>query len=540
MKIEKILMAFLVSLVFVACFEDNNLAADDPSIESSNDLNLSSSSDLNVSSSSEENAPASSSSIQIEESMTTYTGIKIYSAQRNTCFEVSELDSVTLDPTRIANDMWDRPIYNPGDSFFVIGSLSVKSPYVKILVYSHDQYNIVDLRESDAFAVNTKTYLESIRLVYLMKSGMKFADAKKQASKEVLQAFGTYNDSYDKGDIENIEDQDYTNYMAFIADFVKRSTEDTIATYFEKCGNITCDKESLKKRYLTEAMDLVKQTPLFLGNFYAKMLDAGTCTAEKEGDSLEALPSSWLNFDVTVRCRSGEWKFLYKEMEHTMGTMTDERDGKTYKTVTYDLNGKTQTWMAENLTYAIDSLHIPCEESTEYCDLYFVEGALNIDSSLVYPSTDSCIKLWFNKYDRRARGDTMTAMSDCSEREGRYFQLKSVPYVESVMAEKGIYQGLCPDGWHIPTMNEVITLSDYLMEWYQPSIPQKYEDLEEDEKIGWIREILYDSPLGDPTGFGSKRRSYGFFVIDGYLPLPALGRIPPFEHISGSVRCIKD
>lgn len=540
MKIEKILMAFLVSLVFAACFEDNNLAADDPSIESSNDLNLSSSSDLNVSSSSEENAPASSSSIQIEEPMTTYTGIKIYSPERNTFFAASELDSVTFDPIRVAAGVSDR-LYNPGASFFVIGNLSVKSPYAKIVVgYSGHQYNIVDLRQSDAFAVNTKTYLESIRLVYLTNSGMKFADAKKQASKEVLQAFGTYNDSYDKGDIENIENQDYTKYIAFIADFVEHSSVDTIATYFEKCGNITCDKESLKKRYLTEAMDLVKQTPLFLGNFYAKMLDAGTCTAEKEGDSLEALPSSWLNFDVTVRCRSGEWKFLYKEMEHTMGTMTDERDGKTYKTVTYDLNGKTQTWMAENLTYAIDSLHIPCEENTEYCDLYFVEGALNIDSSLVYPSTDSCIKLWFNKYDRRARGDTMTAMSDCSEREGRYFQLKSVPYVESVMAEKGIYQGLCPDGWHIPTMNEVITLSDYLMEWYQPSIPQKYEDLEEDEKIGWIREVLYDSPLGDPTGFGSKRRSYGFFVIDGYLPLPALGRTPPFEYISGSVRCIKD
>ena len=394
MKIEKILMAFLVSLVFVACFEDNNLAADDPSIESSNDLNLSSSSDLNVSSSSEENAPASSSSIQIEEPMTTYRGIKIYSSERNTFFAASELDSVTLDPIRVAAGVSDR-LYNPGASFFVIGNLSVKSPYAKIVVgYSGHQYNIVDLRQSDAFAVNTKTYLESIRLVYLTNSGMKFADAKKQASKEVLQAFGTYNDSYDKGDIENIENQDYTKYIAFIADFVEHSSVDTIATYFEKCGNITCDKESLKKRYLTEAMDLVKQTPLFLGNFYAKMLDAGTCTAEKEGDSLEALPSSWLNFDVTVRCRSGEWKFLYKEMEHTMGTMTDERDGKTYKTVTYDLNGKTQTWMAENLTYAIDSLHIPCEEDTEYCDLYFVEGALNIDSSLVYPSTDSCIKLW--------------------------------------------------------------------------------------------------------------------------------------------------
>jgi hypothetical protein len=75
MKIKKILMAFLVSLVFAACFEDNSLATHEPSIESSNasnilslnDSNVQSSSDLNIPSSSEENDLASSSSIQIEE-----------------------------------------------------------------------------------------------------------------------------------------------------------------------------------------------------------------------------------------------------------------------------------------------------------------------------------------------------------------------------------------------------------------------------------------------------------------------------------------
>lgn len=45
-----------------------------------------------------------------------------------------------------------------------------------------------------------------------------------------------------------------------------------------------------------------------------------------------------------------------KDIKITMGTMTDNRDGQQYKTVTH-LNrkdGKTTTWMAENLNYMVD------------------------------------------------------------------------------------------------------------------------------------------------------------------------------------------
>ena len=35
----------------------------------------------------------------------------------------------------------------------------------------------------------------------------------------------------------------------------------------------------------------------------------------------------------------------------TIGTMTDSRDGEIYETVTYNINGKQITWMAQNLRY---------------------------------------------------------------------------------------------------------------------------------------------------------------------------------------------
>ncbi len=38
----------------------------------------------------------------------------------------------------------------------------------------------------------------------------------------------------------------------------------------------------------------------------------------------------------------------------TMGALTDSRDGQTYETVSYNLDGKAITWMAQNLNYEIE------------------------------------------------------------------------------------------------------------------------------------------------------------------------------------------
>ena len=523
MNIEKLLMAFLVPLAFTACSEIDNLVPNAPSGESS------------ALSSSVDEASASSSSVVFDGSETVYRGIKIYTAPYGYVW-IHELDPVTFDTTRTIPSSLN--IYGgalhltiPDIDSVVIDSLSLKSPYVMLSAdYYNRRYNIVDIRESNAFAVDKKTYFESIRALYLMKSGMGFAEAKKQASKDVLESFGFYADLFDKPETENVQDPNYRIYMAFIEDFMKYTTEDTVVAKIEKCGNLTCGTEFLKKRFLTESMNMLndlsrsmtraenddeldqydvqnienaRRNLLFLRLFVANLLDAGVCTAENEGKTFEILDKN-----VMLTCNSGIWEFSYKEMKHSMGTMTDERDGKAYKTVTYDLNGKTQTWLAERLDYNASELQVSCEDRMSGCGMYDVSSAFDLDTSII-ESKETCIQRYLEDCTECKASDFTY---ECEEGYERHLDtLKYRQHMDSVMAEKGVYQGVCPNGWHIPTRAEMNFLLDYMVKWYNPTLPKKYENI---DRKWMVWNYLNSSYLGNPTGFGLTADEYDFYVVD--------------------------
>ena len=105
--------------------------------------------------------------------------------------------------------------------------------------------------------------------------------------------------------------------------------------------------------------------------------------------------------------------------EVTTGTMTDSRDGQTYKTVTIG----TQTWMAQNLNYETASSYC-YKDSASYCSKY---GRL-----YTWAAAMDSVGTWSTNGKGCGLGTT------CSP---------TYPV-----------RGVCPDGWHLPTKAEFETL----------------------------------------------------------------------------------
>ena len=105
--------------------------------------------------------------------------------------------------------------------------------------------------------------------------------------------------------------------------------------------------------------------------------------------------------------------------EVTTGTMTDSRDGQTYKTVIIG----TQTWMAENLNYETENSYCYKDDANN-CSKYgrFYTWAAAMDS----------VGMWST--NGKGCGDGTT----CSP---------TYPV-----------RGVCPEGWHLPTNAEFETL----------------------------------------------------------------------------------
>lgn len=293
--------------------------------------------------------------------------------KKGTIVVVYELDSLTLDTT---GRSFADTISNDSGSF-AFAKLPITSPYVLIQVqdscyteecnerekwwnavwdtdyrisidssvkYPHYLYAYVDLKKDSTICVNSLTDTKSFFLKEYYGDGMSFAEASKKAEQTLLEHYGIYEDL---GGFEKITDNNELEVLSFLLKTNEHAW--SLHVYYlniftEIPPKIVATFSEEMKQYYLNTTKLVAYEIAALAHKHG----LGQCTESRENESHSTI-------DGLFVCHSKKWVFgdsSSKTIEHINGTMLDARDGKTYKTVTYNWGDVTQTWMAENLNFA--------------------------------------------------------------------------------------------------------------------------------------------------------------------------------------------
>jgi len=134
------------------------------------------------------------------------------------------------------------------------------------------------------------------------------------------------------------------------------------------------------------------------------------------GSNITSRSSSSCSTDYTITITPRSSSSLAINHDGYKGTVNDTRNGISYKTVGIG----SQIWMAENLNFKTDS---------SWC------------------------------YDN---------LQEKCEKYGRLYKWTDVvklppSYIDSIIDIEGIFQGICPTGWHIPSSSEFKAMVDYVI-----------------------------------------------------------------------------
>jgi len=150
------------------------------------------------------------------------------------------------------------------------------------------------------------------------------------------------------------------------------------------------------------------------------------------------------------------WQYLNPAISY--GEIIDDRDGQVYKTVEIG----SQTWMAENLNY-------------DY----------NYRTARSYCYADSCSK-YGRLYTWSATVDSAAVFSTAGKGCGCH----------ASSSPRGIVRGVCPVGWHVPSVSEFQTLISYVGDYRVAGANLK-------STSGWKSNSQYVGNGSDSKGFSA-------------------------------------
>ncbi|WP_295680616.1 fibrobacter succinogenes major paralogous domain-containing protein [uncultured Fibrobacter sp.] len=202
-----------------------------------------------------------------------------------------------------------------------------------------------------------------------------------------------------------------------------------------------------------------------------------TSSSSKDGKSSSSDEKNSSSSSVALPCKTET------EDNCEYGTLTDDRDGQTYKTV--KIGG--QWWMAENLNYA-------------YTDVPFKYSSYTSDStSWCYDNDAANCAKYGRLYTWAAAMDSVGTWSTNGMGCGCYM----------VCSPTNPVRGICPEGWHLPDITEWNALFDAVGGRATAGIMLKSTE-------GWIS----NGNGSDAYFFSASPAGYrdygGYFVCEGY------------------------
>ena len=463
---------------------------------------------------------------------------------------------------------------------------STKKEYVDdSTMYSISWRTIVDVREyqNATISINMLTNLKVPLLQKYFADGLSFAAASKKAERAVLEEFGIYQDL---GAFENVENEnsELSVVLLFISHVVKVGIlfddvlPKNIHQYFGiPLAAVATLGDTVEQQYL----NTIKMIEYDIG-YYAHVHGFGQCTEARENETFNIGGL----YNTSIVCRSNKWVPGSKKVEYVSGTMVDERDGKIYKTVTYNWGDVSQTWMAQNLNY----------EDTTSSDNDSTQKNNLLGNTRCWEGDPSCES--FGRYYRWVAAmdlDWASANVSCSishvefdEQNDRYVDSSEIVTVEEMclIAKNGdpgskygycsskygsecgfdytvlnsqsgtkTRQGVCPEGWRMPNESDWSILYENMSSQgaslkdayesgfgYQEAMTLKVDDVDP-RVIRTLNREHFNSKFVSIPDFDASEYLYLFYWItkDVQVTSGSVGKIL-FNALGedGNVRCIKN